>query len=89
MLHSFSVTVDCAKLQLELLKLYKPGCLEILETLRDMAVSNDQRDDTGDCNYSGDEHSRNNQVDDGPCTYVEIYLLHLNIGLGHRETAYL
>ncbi|XP_036142898.1 uncharacterized protein LOC105835900 [Monomorium pharaonis] len=30
--------VDCAKLQLELLKLYKPQCLEILEALQDISA---------------------------------------------------
>lgn len=32
------VAVDCAKLQLELLRLYKPQCLEILEMLRDVSA---------------------------------------------------
>ncbi|TGZ52122.1 Uncharacterized protein DBV15_07687 [Temnothorax longispinosus] len=30
--------IDCAKLQLELLRLYRPQCLEILEMLQDISV---------------------------------------------------
>ncbi|XP_018392898.1 PREDICTED: uncharacterized protein LOC108771969 [Cyphomyrmex costatus] len=33
--------IDCAKLQLELLKLFKPQCLEILEVIRDISVPAD------------------------------------------------
>ncbi|XP_011169136.1 uncharacterized protein LOC105202363 isoform X2 [Solenopsis invicta] len=34
----FIYVFDCAKLQLELLKLYKPQCLEILEVLRNVSA---------------------------------------------------
>ncbi|KAL0105009.1 hypothetical protein PUN28_016560 [Cardiocondyla obscurior] len=36
--------VDCAKLQLELLRLYRPQCLEILETLQDNSGSGNSVD---------------------------------------------
>lgn len=52
------VAVDCAKLQLELLRLYKPQCLEILETLKDVSEPTDFIDHNGDPVKS----NNNNQV---------------------------
>ncbi|XP_011329119.1 uncharacterized protein LOC105274565 isoform X2 [Ooceraea biroi] len=54
--------IDCAKLQLELLKLYKPECLKILEELRDISASADSADESGNGDGDGDDgQSRNNR----------------------------
>ncbi|KYN05150.1 hypothetical protein ALC62_03950 [Cyphomyrmex costatus] len=50
--------IDCAKLQLELLKLFKPQCLEILEVIRDISVPADFID----LNNGDGIESRDNQV---------------------------
>ncbi|XP_012061878.1 PREDICTED: uncharacterized protein LOC105625147 [Atta cephalotes] len=52
------LAIDCAKLQLEYLKLYKPQLLQILEELRDISVSADSVNPPNDGN--GIE-SRDNQ----------------------------
>jgi len=58
-------TVDCAKLQLELLKLYKPSCLEILETLRDTSADPADKDSDKDGGGSnGGGPPREDEVDD-------------------------
>ncbi|XP_018059900.1 PREDICTED: uncharacterized protein LOC108694751 [Atta colombica] len=51
------LAIDCAKLQLEYLKLYKPQLLQILEELRDISISADSVDPPND----GDIESRDNQ----------------------------
>ncbi|KAH0950797.1 hypothetical protein HN011_007150 [Eciton burchellii] len=59
--------IECTKLQLELLKLYRPRCLEILETLRDASASADpaDRDDDKDDGGSSDGPPRDNEINDG------------------------
>nr|XP_012230379.1 PREDICTED: uncharacterized protein LOC105676788 [Linepithema humile] len=61
--------IDCAKMQLELLKLYKPQCLEVLEMLltistpgnfSDGIVSDDDNRD-GSLNNEGSEVLRANE----------------------------
>ncbi|XP_071571402.1 uncharacterized protein [Temnothorax nylanderi] len=46
--------MDCAKLQLELMRLYRPQCLEILEMLQDVSVPVDPFDRNGDIVESRD-----------------------------------
>ncbi|XP_019697189.1 uncharacterized protein LOC105183561 [Harpegnathos saltator] len=57
--------VDCVILQLELLQLYKPQCLEILEMLRDVSALPPERPgdngDNGDHGDNGGVESRNNE----------------------------
>ncbi|XP_011699359.1 PREDICTED: uncharacterized protein LOC105456771 [Wasmannia auropunctata] len=59
--------IDCGRLQLELLKLYKPRCLGILEMLRDVSAPADGRsfDRNGDaiesCNDQGNEVLRTSE----------------------------
>ncbi|KYM89086.1 hypothetical protein ALC53_02469 [Atta colombica] len=55
------LAIDCAKLQLEYLKLYKPQLLQILEELRDISISADSVDPPND----GDIESRDNQFNVG------------------------
>ncbi|XP_050461001.1 uncharacterized protein LOC126856498 isoform X2 [Cataglyphis hispanica] len=54
--------IDCARMQLELLKLYKPQCLEILESLQIVSEpvsppSNDDDDDEDTIGLRIDEKS--------------------------------
>ncbi|XP_018317641.1 uncharacterized protein [Mycetomoellerius zeteki] len=58
--------IDCAKLQLEFLKLFKPQCLEILEELQDISAPADSIDcNDGDniesCDNQGNEVLRANE----------------------------
>lgn len=59
-------------MQLELLKLYKPQCLEILESLRIVSEPAGPPDNDDD----DDEDTIGLRIDNEKVFYVEIYLLH-------------
>ncbi|XP_029672741.1 uncharacterized protein LOC115241223 isoform X1 [Formica exsecta] len=71
--------IDCARMQLELLKLYKPQCLEILESLR---IVSEPAGPPG--NDDDDEDVIGSRIDNEKVFMLKYIYYILNIGLTHR-----
>ncbi|XP_018339130.1 PREDICTED: uncharacterized protein LOC108746700 [Trachymyrmex septentrionalis] len=56
------LAIDCAKLQLEYLKLYKPQLLQILEALQDISASADSVDPPNDGDGIESRDNQGNEV---------------------------